>query len=106
MNMAHLFTDVFTVQSQSSSNASGDPIWSASRTVKGIQSKVTRRVVSPQGESFVQVDIFETDQPILIGDRYWPPGADTSNDRQAKTFAMVTSRSLLNRSYTLYRADL
>lgn len=107
MNFAHRFTDLFTIQSQTSATASGDPVYeSPKRSVKGLQRTVNDKVITSAGERIVQRDIFETDKVILPTDRYWPPGADVNNDRAAKRFGRVTKGQTLGAKYTMYRADL
>lgn len=106
MNIGHLLKQTITVQSQNGSDANGDPTWSAQRTVNVRIQQVTRRVSTEKGVAYVPVDLLTTDQPILTGDRYWPPGADAGDATQARRLGRVTTAPTLDGGYTLYQVDL
>jgi hypothetical protein len=106
VNIGHLLNQALTVQSQSGADANGDPTWAAQRTVKVRIQQVMRRVYSEKGISYVPVDQLMTDQPILTGDRYWPPGADTADGTQARRLGRVITAPTLDASYTVYQVDL
>ena len=109
MDIGPLLSPGFTIQSATGANTSGDPVYGPQRTITAVIRTVNQRTFTPAGESYRQVDVFMTDSnngPILTGDRFWPPGADTSNNKLAKRLGRVITQSTLDNSYTIYRVEL
>ena len=105
MNIAHLLDSTVTVQSQTGSSGYGDPVWASPRTIACRVNTVNRRVPSAQGIAIVAASVLLTDQPIKEGDRFWLPGTDTSDAKQARHLSDVKSSKALSGSPTLYQGD-
>jgi hypothetical protein len=106
MDLSGIFTQQITLQSPTGATAYGDETWGAQRVINVRIQTELRRVDGPAGTAYVPVDSLLTDQAIADGDRYWPPGANTTDPTQAQRMGKVTSAPTLDGSYQLWKVDL
>lgn len=106
MRMTRHMTDVVTVAAVSGVSASGDPTFSAQRTIKA---RVEQRV---RNERFVDKSerisdtVVLTHDTIRVGERCWLPGTDTGSADEAREVLRVNAGASLVDGTTLYEAEV
>jgi hypothetical protein len=105
-NAAHLMTDTVTKSSWDGTRAnSGDPSFGSQSTIKARVDHENQLVKTASGNEEMSSSQVISESEILITDRVWLPGDDTTKPNESKQPLKVAASSTPG-GYTLYRAWL
>lgn len=102
MSISSWLVDTVTVASQTGANASGDPSYTAQRTVRArvVEGREAGRSQNPPAT------VVYAEEQLLVTDRLWLPGTTTTKASDARRPTLVTRARDLRGARVLWKATL